>query len=153
MSKAKSTTRRKFTRVPKASELVGDGVPLHTIPTYLALSDHADNRTGRTHVSVNEVARILKVCRRTVERHLSALERAGVIKRQHQRRVRGRFSSCLCVVISFALFAVRHQGKDGSRRANKRTIPLRTNREESKEESKERAAARRREGYGWLFDR
>lgn len=117
MSAKKSTMKRRFTRTPKMQELVDCGVPLRAVPVYHALADHADNRTGRTIVSVEVVASILKVCRRTVERHIAALEAAGVIKRQRQRRTkRGRFSSCLCVVISFALFTVRQPARDRPRR-------------------------------------
>ena len=131
MSSRKSIIRRKFTRTPKAEELIQCGVPTYAFPTYHALADHADNKTGKTRVSVERLAGILKLCRRTVERHLSALEAAGVIRRQHQRRTRrGRFSSCICVVIAFALFAssatVRHEGKDRSRRASKGTKPYRS---------------------------
>lgn len=152
LSSGKSITRRKFTRIPKAAELIECGVPLYAMPTYHALSDHACNRTGRTFVSVDAIAEILHVCRRTVERHLSALERAGVIKRQHQRRTgRGRFSSCLCVVISFALFTVRHRESSGPRREkNHRSKPLRNHppnppggTEEAREEKKAAGAARR----------
>jgi DNA-binding transcriptional ArsR family regulator len=164
LSRGKSSTNRfpgrKFTRIPKAQELVGCGVPLYAMPTYLALSDHACNKTGRTFVAVEKVAEILKVCRRTVERHLAALERAGVIRRQFQRRTsRGRFSSCLCVVISFALFAVRHPATSRPRRAsNRRTKRLRNHppnppggTKEAREKRKAQQRARRREGYEWLF--
>ncbi len=82
-------SRSKFTRVPKVAELLADGVPLRAVPTYLALADHSHNRTGETFVSVARIAETLRVCRRTVERHLGALEAAGVIKRQRQRRGRG----------------------------------------------------------------
>ena len=93
MNGTKSITRRKFTRIPKAAELIEYEVPRYAFPTYLALSDHCCNKTGRTFVSVEVIADILKVCRRTIERHLRALERAGVIRRQYQRRTRRwRFS-------------------------------------------------------------
>src|SRR5215208_2322441 len=109
-------SRTKFTRVPKISQLVAAGVPLRAVPTYLALADHADNKTGTTFVSVARVAEVLKVCRRTVERHIKALEDAGVIKRQRQRRAkRGRFSSCLRVLVVFASFTVRQRSRDRGR--------------------------------------
>lgn len=119
-------SKTKFTRVPKVVDLVAVGVPLSAVPTYLALSDHASNRTGETFVSVARIAVALKVCRRTVERHIWALEQAGVVKRQRQRRAsRGRFSSCLRVVVSHALFTVRHRSKDrGSRSYTSRTKRL-----------------------------
>lgn len=154
---AQSITRRKFTRIPKMEELIDCGVPLRAIPTYLVLSDHAANKSGKTHVSINSIARALKVCRRTVERHLVALEGAGVIKRQSQRRGRGgRFSSCVCFVISFALFAVRHTETGGPHRERSRTKLFRTTPlnppEGDKERQRRKEAERRREGYEWLFD-
>ncbi len=82
-------SKSQFTRVPKITELITAGVPLRAVPTYLALADHAHNKTGETFVSVVRVSEVLRVCRRTVERHLGALEAAGVIKRQRQRRGRG----------------------------------------------------------------
>jgi hypothetical protein len=36
----------RFTRIPKTSELVSAGVPAEAIPTYCALADHANNKTG-----------------------------------------------------------------------------------------------------------
>ncbi len=163
MSSTNSTTsseaRRKFTRIPKATELIEAGVPLYAFPTYHALSDHADNRTGETRVSVVALAGILKVSRRTVERHIRALEKTGVIKHQRQRRTRrGRFSSCLRVIISFALFAssvtrtVRHWGTDRSRRAKDRTKPYGSAPQTPQGASREDEEKRRWRGYEWLRD-
>jgi Helix-turn-helix domain len=69
--------KRKFNRTPKAEDLVPQlreaGVGLHVLPTYHALLDHADNKTGRAWPSINRLADMLGLCRRTVERHLQAL--------------------------------------------------------------------------------
>jgi DNA-binding transcriptional ArsR family regulator len=145
-------SRSNFTRVPKIAELVGAGVPLRAVPTYLALADHANNRSGETFVSVVRVSEVLRVCRRTVERHLSALEAAGVIKRQRQRRGRGgRFSSCLRILVSFAGFTVRQR----STRRERPPIVARTKPSRNTPKSppsREEQRARRMRGYEWLVN-
>jgi DNA-binding transcriptional ArsR family regulator len=134
-------SKKKFTRIPKIADLVADGVPLRAVPTFLALADHANNKTGETFVSVARVAAVLRVCRRTVERHLGALEAAGVIKRQRQRRGRrGRWSSCLRILVCFAGFAVRHS----STRRERRPIFTRTRPVVS-------PSYHPPDGYRWLF--
>jgi DNA-binding transcriptional ArsR family regulator len=145
-------SRSQFTRVPKIAELLADGVPLRAVPTYLALADHANNRTGETFVSVARVSEVLKVCRRTVERHLVALEAAGVIKRQRQRRGgRGRFSSCLRILVSFAGFTVRQRRTDRGRKPIvTATKPLRNTPQSPP--SREEQRARRMRGYEWLLE-
>ena len=97
--------KRKFTRIPKAEDLIPQlreaGVGLHVLPTYLALIDHADNRTGRAWPSINRLADMLGLCRRTVERHLQALQSAGLVLSNGQGRGRrGRFSVCRYVVVA-----------------------------------------------------
>jgi DNA-binding transcriptional ArsR family regulator len=145
-------SKAQFTRVPKMADLVAAGVPLRAVPTYLALADHANNRTGETFVSVSRVSEVLKVCRRTVERHLSALEAAGVIKRQRQRRGRGgRFSSCLRILVSFAGFTVRQR----STRRERPPIVARTKPSRNTPKSppsREEQRARRMRGYEWLVN-
>ena len=36
----------KFTRIPKVRDLIEAGVPAEAIPTYCALTDYANNKTG-----------------------------------------------------------------------------------------------------------
>ena len=36
----------KFTRIPKVRDLMKSGVPAEVIPTYCALTDYANNKTG-----------------------------------------------------------------------------------------------------------
>ncbi len=145
-------SRSQFTRVPKIAELIAAGVPLRAVPTYLALADHAHNRTGETFVSVSRVSEVLKVCRRTVERHIGALEAAGVIKRQRQRRGRrGRFSSCLRILVCFAGFTVRQRRTDRPRQPIvTRTKPSRNTPQSPP--SREEQRARRMRGYEWLVE-
>jgi DNA-binding transcriptional ArsR family regulator len=145
-------SKTKFTRVPKIAELLADGVPLRAVPTYLALADHAHNKTGETFVSVARVSEVLKVCRRTVERHLGALEAAGVIKRQRQRRGRrGRWSSCVRILVSFARFTVRQRSVDRGRKPIvTRTKP--SHNTPQSPPSREEQRARRMRGYEWLVN-
>lgn len=115
--------KRKFTRLPRADELIPQlrecGVGLHVLPTYWALVDHGNNRTGVCWPSINRLASILGVCRRTVERHLEALVSAGLVLKSAQRRGRrGRFSVCRYCVVALLFFkraTVRHQGNTKKR--------------------------------------
>jgi len=136
-------SKRKFTRIPKITTLVAAGVPLHAVPTYLALADHSDNKSGETFVSVARIAEVLNVCRRTVERHIKALERAGVIAYREQRRTgRGRFGSVVRVVLSISSFTVRH----GSTHGKRQPIFTRTKRVLSPSKSPH-------DPYRWLLDK
>src|SRR3712207_7222938 len=97
--------KRKFNRVPKAEELVPQlreaGIGLHVLPTYLCLLDHCNSKTGRAWPSINRMATILGLCRRTVERHMKDLDNAGLVLRNDQKRGRrGRFSTRRYVVVA-----------------------------------------------------
>lgn len=156
--------KRKFTRIPKAEDLIPQlreaGLGLHVLPTYLALIDHADNRTGRAWPSINRLADILGLCRRTVERHLQALQRAGIVLSNGQGRgKRGRFSVCRYVVPCILFFkraTVRHQGRTGKRASiNKEHKRFRTTPkppQETDQERRKREAAERRTGFEWFFE-
>jgi len=154
--------RKKFNRVPKTEELIPKfreaSVGLHCLPTYLCVMDHADNKTGRCWMSINRIAKILGVCRRTVERHLNDLCSAGLVLRNHQQRgKRGRFSTRRYVVPAILFFrrsTVRHQGRTSKRFLYKKERKDSLNYEkttESAEDRRRREAKRRREGYEWLF--
>lgn len=150
--------RSKFTRILKADELVPRlreaGVGLHVLSTYHVLCDHANNDTGRAWPSVNRIAAILGVCRRTVERHIKALVSAGLVLSNGQSRgKRGRFSVCLYCVVAALFFkraTVRHQGRTTKpvpnirRTKRTRTVP-------PNPQNREEEARRRREGYEWYF--
>ena len=152
---------RKFNRIPKTEDFIPQireaGLGLHVLPTYLCLMDHADPR-GKCWPSINRMAKILGLCRRTVERHLNDLCSAGLVLRNHQQRAKhGRFSTrryCIVAVLFFKKATVRHQGRTGKRFLYKKERKDSLNSEkhtESAEESKERERKRRREGYEWLF--
>jgi DNA-binding MarR family transcriptional regulator len=154
--------KKKFNRVPKTEDLIPQlreaGLGLHVLPTYLCLLDHTDLR-GRCWPSINRMARILGLCRRTVERHMRQLSEAGLVLRNHQQRARaGRFSTRRYVVVAVLFLkrrTVRHQGRtSGTRSIYKRTKDsLNSGKTQvSREERKVREAKRRREGYEWLFE-
>jgi len=154
--------KKKFNRVPKTEDLIPQfreaSVGLHSLPTYLCVMDHADNKTGRCWMSINRIAKILGVCRRTVERHLNDLCSAGLVLRNHQQRgKRGRFSTRRYVVVAILFFrrsTVRHGGRTSKRSLYKKRTKDSLNSEkhtESREERREGEAKRRREGYEWLF--
>jgi hypothetical protein len=159
--------KKKFNRIPKTEDLIPQfreaSVGLHCLPTYLCVMDHADNKTGRCWMSINRIARILGLCRRTIERHMSELARAGLILRNHQQRAKhGRFSTRRYVVPA-VLFFRRSTVRHGSRTSSPRSIYKGTknflNSEKSQiddkdQEAKRRAQERKRrwEGYEWLIE-
>jgi DNA-binding transcriptional MocR family regulator len=154
--------RKKFNRIPKTEDLIPQlreaGLGLHVLPTYICLLDHADSR-GRCWPSINRMARILGLCRRTVERHMKQLCEAGLVLRNHQQRARrGRFSTRRYVVVAILFLrraTVRHQGRTSHRSLYRERTKNSLNSEksqESREEKRQREARRRREGYEWLFE-
>jgi hypothetical protein len=154
--------KSKFNRIPKTEDLVPQlraaGIGLHVLPTYLCLLDHTDTR-GRCWPSINRMARILGLCRRTVERHMRLLCEAGLVLRNDQQRARaGRFSTRRYVVVAVLFLkraTVRHQGRARSRSLYRERTKDSLNSEksqESREEKRQREARRRREGYEWLFE-
>jgi pyocin large subunit-like protein len=155
--------RKKFNRVPKTEDLIPQlreaGIGLHVLPTYLCLLDHCNSKTGRAWPSINRMARILGLCRRTVERHMRLLCEGGLVLRNDQRRARrGRFSTRRYVVVAVLFFrrpTVRHGGRTSKRFLYKERTKDSLNSaksQESTEERKQREAKRRREGYEWLFE-
>jgi len=150
---------RKFTRTPKASYLIQRGCPVEVLPTYLALSDHANNNTGLCWPRMETLAAILGRSVRTIQRHLHALQELGLIEFVERRRWRGRFSSYTYRVLHFADLIRRkkaasttgHGGPVGKRPPNiTRTKRQKTNPPNPPVSGPE-AAKRRREGYEWLF--
>jgi DNA-binding transcriptional ArsR family regulator len=93
--------KRKFTRIPKTTDLIVAGVPVEAIPTYTCLADHAHNRTGECWPSMRRLAEILGKSVRTIQRHLHTLKECGLVEFVERRRHRGRFSSYLYRVVFF----------------------------------------------------
>jgi DNA-binding transcriptional ArsR family regulator len=165
----------RFTRIPKTDQLIATGVPAEVIPTYCALSDYANNKSGLCFPKMETLAKTLKRSVRTIQRHLHLLREHGVIDFVERRRNRGRFSSYLYRVVHIT----RTTGH-GRRVEKGSPIYKRTKRsvtppdsppkgafnwlfgeerdpeaeEEYKnhqEQNRRRQAQRRREGYEWLF--
>src|SRR5215212_1472940 len=85
----------RFTRIPKVEALVLAGVPTEAIPTYCALSDYANNKSGLCWPKMETLAKTLGRSVRTVQRHLHLLKELGLIEFVERRRNSGRFSSYL----------------------------------------------------------
>jgi hypothetical protein len=134
--------RPKFTRIPKVDTLIQSGVPVEVIPTYCALADHANTKTGLCWPKMETLAQILNRSVRTVQRHLHLLKDAGLIEFVNRRRYKGRFGSYLYRVLHIQ--TTGHTRQLGKRVPNKRrTKQLRT---PPKSPTKDVT-----EGYEWLF--
>jgi DNA-binding transcriptional ArsR family regulator len=132
----------KFTRIPKVETLVLAGVPTEAIPTYCALADYSNNKTGLCWPKMETLAKTLGRSVRTVQRHLHLLKELGLIEFVERRRQKGRFSSYLYKV----LHIVRTTGH-GRRAVRGDPIYKRTKRSVTPPNSPPM------EGYSWLFGR
>jgi DNA-binding transcriptional ArsR family regulator len=83
----------KFTPIPKVRDLMEAGVPAEAIPTYCALTDYANNKTGLCWPKMETLARTLGRSVRTIQRHLHLLRELGLVEFVERRRLRGRYSS------------------------------------------------------------
>ena len=146
----------KFTRIPKMRDLILTGVPTEAIPTYCALTDYANNKTGLCWPKMETLANTLGRSVRTVQRHLHLLKELGLIEFVERRRLRGRYSSYVYRVLHIMRTTTTGHGERVASILKKRTKPrLSTNppktEEQDRQEKKRRAAKRRRKGYEWLF--
>ncbi len=168
--------KSKFTRIPKIGDLVYVGVSTEAIPTYCALADYANNKTGLCWPKMETLAKTLGRSVRTVQRHLHLLRELGLIEFVERRRNAGRFGSYLYKVVHIALTtghgrrAIR--GDPNIRRTKRSVIPPNSpptegfgwlfGREEGsadkgesqrkRKERRSRESEKRKEGYEWLFD-
>jgi len=132
----------KFTRIPKIPELVAQGVPTEVIPTYCALADHSNNKTGLCWPKMETLAAILNRSIRTIQRHLHLLSELGLIEFVERRRHKGRFSSYLYRILFIATTGHGRQvAKPGS---NKRRTKQSLNTPKPPEKDL-------KNGYWWLF--
>jgi len=171
--------RAKFTRIPKVNDLITAGVPAEAIPTYCALADHANNKTGLCWPKMETLATILHRSVRTVQRHLHLLKECGLIEFVNRRRWKGRFSSYTYKILH--IVTTGHARQVESRRSNRqRTKPVPTTPksplksvkddyewlfgEQAPADGKDSCASdvdhkqktnaeRRTDGYEWLFQR
>jgi DNA-binding transcriptional ArsR family regulator len=167
----------KFTRIPKVRDLIEAGVPSEAVPTYCALTDYANNKTGLCWPKMETLAKTLGRSVRTVQRHLHLLKKCGLIEFVGRRRYKGRFSSYLYRVLHIVRTTTGHGRpavkRDPIYRRTKRSVtpPISPPKEsygwlfDEKEHSevsdvsdkqrsaeRERASKRRKEGYEWLFE-
>jgi predicted transcriptional regulator len=145
--------KQKFTRVPKIQHMIEAGVPTEVIPTYCALADYTNNKTGLCWPKMETLASTLDRSVRTVQRHLHVLKSKGLVEFVERRRNKGRYSSYLYRVVHIVR-TTGHGRRVGSRflyRERTKGISNYQKSTESKEERKQREAKRRREGYEWLF--
>jgi GntR family transcriptional regulator len=169
---------QKFTRIPKINELRQAGIPTEVIPTYCALADYSNNKTGLCWPKMETLAGILNRSVRTIQRHLHLLREKGLIEFVERRRYKGRFSSYLYKILFIP--TTGHGRPREKRTPNKRrTKHLRTppksptknvtegyewlfgqeasadqqqihNREQK--QKREEEAKRRRDGFEWFFN-
>ena len=165
----------RFTRIPKTEALIASGVPTEVIPTYCALADYSNNKTGECFPKMETLAKTLKRSVRTVQRHLHLLKEKGLIEFVERRRDRGRFSSYLYRLPHICRTTGHGRPKEKGAPIYKRTkrcvTPPNSPPKEAfnwlfgkernpkaeeeyknhQEQNRTREAARRREGYEWLF--
>jgi hypothetical protein len=100
---------QKFTRIPKAEQLIAQGVSPEAFVTYCALSDHASNRNGLCWPRMDTLAARIGRSVRTVQRHIHHLASCGVVQLVNRRRTKkGFYSSYLFRVLAVAGFAGKH---------------------------------------------
>ena len=167
----------KFTRIPKVDTLIQSGVPAEVIPTYCALADHANNKTGLCWPKMETLAHILNRSVRTVQRHLHLLRDKGLIEFVNRRRYKGRFGSYLYRVLHIQTTGhprqVGRQGPNIRRTKQLRTPPKSPTKsvtegyewlfgnaapqaeqeahDQEQQKKREKEAQRRREGFEWFF--
>ena len=166
----------RFTRIPKVEALVLAGVPTEAIPTYCALADYSNNKTGLCWPKMETLAKTLGRSVRTVQRHLHLLKELGLIEFVERRRQSGRFSSYLYKVIHIVRTTTGHgrrlvRGSPNIRRTKRSVTPPNSpptqgyswlfgkdgdpaaeeEHKRERDESRSRESQKRKEGYGWLF--
>ena len=146
----------KFTRIPKVRDLIEAGLPAEAIPTYCALTDYADNKTGLCWPKMETLARTLGRSVRTIQRHLHLLKELGLVEFVERRRLRGRYSSYLYRVLHIMRTTTGHGGRvdsilKGRTKPRLSTKPPKST-EKDRQEKRKQEAVRRREGFEWLFE-
>ena len=145
----------KFTRIPKVRDLIVAGVPAEAIPTYCALTDYANNKTGLCWPKMETLATPLGRSVRTIQRHLHLLKELGLIEFVERGRLRGRYSSYLYRVLHI-MRTTGHEGRVASilRRRTKPSLSTKPQQTQDydRQEERKRQAKRRKEGFEWLFE-
>jgi predicted transcriptional regulator len=150
--------KQKFTRIPKMRDLILTGVPTEAIPTYCALTDYANNKTGLCWPKMETLAKTLGRSVRTVQRHLHLLKELGLIEFVERRRLRGRYSSYVYRVLHIMrTTTTTGHGQRVASILKKQTKPSLSTKqqktaENNRKERRKADAQRRREGFEWLFE-
>ncbi len=147
--------KQKFTRIPKVRDLIEAGVPAEAIPTYCALTDYANNKTGLCWPKMETLAKTLSRSVRTIQRHLHLLKELGLVEFVKRRRLRGRYSSYVYRVLHI-MRTTGHGGRMASILKGRTKPRLSTEvpkpTDQDRQEERKRKAKRRREGFEWLFE-
>ena len=113
--------RSKFTRIPKVSDLILAGVPTEVIPTYCALADYSNNKTGLCWPRMDTLARRLSRSPRTIQRHLHLLKERGLVEFVERKRDwHGRFGAYLYRVLHIAAVTTRKGAEAADRKGRRR---------------------------------
>ena len=156
--------RSRFTRIPKVHDLILAGVPTEVIPTYCALADYSNNKTGLCWPRMETLARRLSRSPRTIQRHLHLLKEKGLIEFVERKRDwHGRFGAYLYRVVHIAAATARKGAeaagrKVGRRRKTRATTghggPVAPNKGLTKRQEDTPLPPKGdvKEGYQWLFD-
>ena len=151
---------RKFTRIPKIPELIEQGVPTEVIPTYCALADHANNKTGLCWPKMETLAGILNRSVRTIQRHLHLLKEAGLIEFVNRRRNKGRFSSYTYKVLHILTTTGHTRPVDGRslyKRRTKQSVNIQKSQADYQDyafffgDTQRKQADQYQEQYAWFF--
>jgi hypothetical protein len=149
-----------FTRIPKVEHLIQSGVPAEVIPTYCALSDYSNNKSGLCWPKMTRLAQTLNRSVRTIQRHVHLLASRGWIELVERRRHKGKFSSYLYRVLHITKttghrqrVARRSLYKDRTKsfQNSEQAYITSKDQEQQKQISKQRQRERRKAGYEWLF--
>src|SRR5215212_11564663 len=136
-------------------DLMEAGVPAEAIPTYCALTDYANNKTGLCWPKMETLANTLDRSVRTIQRHLHLLKEVGLIEFVERRRLRGRYSSYVYRVLHI-MRTTGHGGRVASILKSRTKPRLSANpsktQEHDRQEKRKREAKRRKEGFEWLFE-
>ncbi len=142
--------RSRFTRIPKVHNLIQAGVPTEVIPTYAALSDYSNNKTGLAFPKMLTLAKTLGRSVRTIQRHLHLLRELGVIEFVERKRDReGRFGAYVYKVLHIVASASSRTTGHQSRMAHIKRTKQRKN---TPSNSPKRSKRSVKKGYEWLFD-
>ena len=155
--------RSRFTRIPKVQDLILAGVPTEVIPTYCALADYSNNKTGLCWPRMETLARRLSRSPRTIQRHLHLLKEKGLIEFVERRRDwHGRFGAYLYRVVHVAAATARKGAEAAGRKVGRRRKkssttghegPMAPNKGQTKRQEGTPLPPRGdvKEGYQWLF--